>query len=114
MKKILLVLVLLSAVLFAQSDIFKGDWYILDQGMKISFGEESSVTFASSEDETLSGTGSYQVSGDELTANIANSDMEMQIVWQFKGDAEKLEVKTIKLNGDAVESSEWTELVRAQ
>lgn len=114
MKKMVLILALLSAVLFAQSDIFSGDWYITDQGLKISFGTENSVTFESSEDESLSGEGNYSVEGDELTANIANSDMEMQLVWQYKGDATKLEVKTIKLNGDAVEAGDWVELVRAQ
>ena len=111
MKNVIAFIVVFTFVVFGNEALFSGSWCVVDEDMVISFLNTGDVTFQSSSDETISGEGQYSVSGDTLIANIANSDMEMNITYLYKENKLGILVQTIALNGETVEASdEWVQL----
>ena len=115
MKKMVLLGAILAVITFGGEKIFTGSWCVVDDDMVISFLEEGKVSFESSSDATTSGMGSFTVTGDTLQASIVNDDMEMGITYLYKSNNEGVQVQTIALNGQPIESNdEWVQLIRCE
>ena len=109
MKKMIVALSLSVALLTAaESELFTGSWCVEDEGISLTFAGEDSVKFASEDDETISGAGTFSFDDSTLTATLDNDGMIMEVSYNYTAVEKNIEVTTrsLKVNGDAMESGD--------
>jgi hypothetical protein len=114
MSRILLIFIFSVLTVFAEKKIFNGKWCVENEGINLTFTSDSSVSF-SSDDETISGSGTYAFTDTTLYANIKNNDMKIEIYYAYKllGSLVKVKTDSMKINDESVESSEeWFSLIQ--
>jgi hypothetical protein len=108
MKKILGVLILGFAAVFAADDsIFTGAWCVDGEDMKLEFIGKDSVVFSSDSDVSVNGSGKYSFDDTLLTARLNNSDMKMKIVYRYKKTDKGVQVitKSLSVNDDELRAN---------
>ncbi len=106
MKKLLLPILVGAATLIgAETELFSGVWCVEDEGISLTFIDDTTVTFSSEEDETVGGEGSYTFNDSILTASVDNEGMLMEIEYAYTVVDETIEIVTaaMALNGEAME-----------
>lgn len=109
MKKMIFTLAAaVTTLLAADSSLFTGSWCVEDEGITLTFTGDSTVTFSSEDDETISGSGTFAYDDTTLTATLDNEGMIMEVMYGYTANEETVSVvtKSLKVNGDAMETSD--------
>jgi len=106
MKQLLLPLIFSAAtIIAAETPLFSGIWCVEDEGISLTFVDDTTVTFSSEDDETVGGEGVYSFDDSTLTASVDNEGMLMEIEYAYTVVEDEIEIITtaMTLNGDAME-----------
>ena len=103
MKKGMLLLLLISVVTFASDESpFTGTWCVEDEGVSLSFITDTTVRYASEDDETVSGEGNYSADSSTLTASINIDGSLMELVYSYTEVDDYIEIVTTSMSMDSM------------
>ncbi|MBD3319512.1 MAG: hypothetical protein GF350_00280 [Chitinivibrionales bacterium] len=95
---------------------FQGTWCVDEQDLTIRFHGKDSLKVRSSDEEGVSGAGSYSVKDSLLSATIRNGELKIEMGYRYSWETDSIvraRISFITINGDSVEHpTEWMNMQR--